>query len=281
MHSSHRASTPEYSLGHSDKELQRLRRQAAWYEPSTLRLFQQAGISAGMRVLDLGCGAGDVSLAARKLVGERGEVLGIDRSESAVNEARQRAEAAGLKNVQFITADLDNFRSEKKFDAIVGRLVLMYSPDPAATLRSLLPSVTPQAIFAFQEADYCVAAASYPEETLYTGMVKLITEVMSATSDVRMGAHLFQTFIAAGLPAPSLHIEVFTGGTPDYPGFEVVAEIVRSLLPTIEKRGLASSAEIDVETLAQRMRDDAIRKGAICSWPGFVNAWTRLKFLRG
>jgi len=100
--------------------------------------------------------------------------------------------------------------------------------------------------------------------------------VMSATSNVRMGAHLFQTFIAAGLPAPQLHIEVFTGGTPEYPGFEVVAEIVRSLLPSIEKRGLASATELDIDTLAQRMRDDAINKLATCSWPGFVNAWTRL-----
>jgi len=276
MHASPKSFTPEYSLGHSEKELRRLRIQAAWYEPSTLRLFQQAGISEGMRVLDLGCGVGDVSFTARKLVGATGEVVGIDRSELAIAEARRRAESAGLKNVSFLTADLDNFRSEKKFDAVVGRLVLMYPPDPAATLRSLLPSVTPNAIFAFQEADYRVVT-SYPEDTLYARMVELITEVMSATSNVRMGAHLFQTFISAGLPAPQLHIEVFTGGKPDYPGFEVVAEIVRSLLPSIEKRGLASATELDIDTLAQRMRDDAINKLATCSWPGFVNAWTRLK----
>src|SRR5437763_5064889 len=102
----------EYSLGHSETELQRLRRQAAWYEPSTLRLFQQAGISAGMRVLDLGCGAGDVSFAARKLAGDRGEVLGIDRSERAIADAQHGAEAAGVKNVQFLTNDLDRFSSE-------------------------------------------------------------------------------------------------------------------------------------------------------------------------
>src|SRR5215470_17333123 len=126
MHASPKSITPEYSLGHSEKELRRLRIQAAWYEPSTLRLFEQAGISEGMRVLDLGCGVGDVSFTARKLVGTSGEVLGIDRSEVAVAEAQKRAAAAGLRNVQFLASDLDNFRSEKKFDAVVGRLVLMY-----------------------------------------------------------------------------------------------------------------------------------------------------------
>src|SRR5262249_40612789 len=128
MHAPEKSFTPEYSLGHSEKELRRLRIQATWYEPSTLRLFQQAGISEGMRVLDVGCGVGDVSFTARKLVGATGEVVGIDRSELAIAEAWQRAESAGLTNVNFLTADLDNFRSEKKFDAVVGRLVLMYPP---------------------------------------------------------------------------------------------------------------------------------------------------------
>ncbi|HEX7958507.1 MAG TPA: methyltransferase domain-containing protein, partial [Terriglobales bacterium] len=128
MHASEKQFAPEYSLGHSEKELQRLKRQAAWYEPSTLRLFEQAGISEGMRVLDLGSGVGDVSFVARKLVGNRGEVVGIDRSDLAVGEAQQRARSAGLNNAQFLAGDLDNFHSEKKFDAVVGRLVLMYPP---------------------------------------------------------------------------------------------------------------------------------------------------------
>src|SRR5215813_2793516 len=118
MHASPKSFTPEYSLGHSEQELRRLRIQAAWYEPSTLRLFQEAGISEGMRVLDLGCGVGDVSFAARKLVRDSGEVVGIDRSEVAVDEARRRAKAAELKNVQFVTSDLDQFQSAEKFDAV-------------------------------------------------------------------------------------------------------------------------------------------------------------------
>ena len=43
-----------YALGHSEKELQRLSRQGQVFGPFTRQLFEQAGISRGMRVLDVG-----------------------------------------------------------------------------------------------------------------------------------------------------------------------------------------------------------------------------------
>jgi SAM-dependent methyltransferase len=61
-----------YILGHSPAEIRRLINQAAIFGTTTERLLQSAGIERGMRVLDLGCGAGDVSILAGKLVGESG-----------------------------------------------------------------------------------------------------------------------------------------------------------------------------------------------------------------
>ena len=65
-----------YPLGHSDEELERLSRQAQVFEPFTRQLFQQAGITAGKRVLDVGSGSGDVTGLAADLVGPSGEVIG-------------------------------------------------------------------------------------------------------------------------------------------------------------------------------------------------------------
>ena len=65
--------TPQYVLGRSEVESQRLIKQAAFLRPSTERVFRKAGISEGMHVLDLaGCGAGDVSFLAAELVGSSG-----------------------------------------------------------------------------------------------------------------------------------------------------------------------------------------------------------------
>jgi ubiquinone/menaquinone biosynthesis C-methylase UbiE len=66
----------EYELGHSDRELKRLRLQAQLVDPITRQFFQDAGVAQGMRVLDVGSGAGDTALVVAELVGHSGEVLG-------------------------------------------------------------------------------------------------------------------------------------------------------------------------------------------------------------
>ena len=87
------AKQSRYALGHSERELERLSRQAEIFEPFTRQLLQQAGISRGMRVLDVGCGSGDVSFLASELVGPSGKVIGADQAISAVRRATERARA--------------------------------------------------------------------------------------------------------------------------------------------------------------------------------------------
>ena len=77
-----------YVLGHSDQELARLNEQARIVEPITRRFFREAGLVPGMRVLDVGSGAGDVSFLAADLVGHSGAIVGVDRSSAAVAATR-------------------------------------------------------------------------------------------------------------------------------------------------------------------------------------------------
>src|SRR5688572_5393529 len=92
---------PGYVLGHSKQELIRLERQARIFAEATEDVLHRAGIRDGMTVLDVGCGVGDVSLAAARMVGPKGRVIGIDRAEEALQTARARAEAAGISWVSF------------------------------------------------------------------------------------------------------------------------------------------------------------------------------------
>jgi SAM-dependent methyltransferase len=87
-------SVSDYFLGHSQIELQRLMMQEAMLRPFTERLLRSAGLRGGMRVLDLGCGAGDVSMLAAQLVGPDGTVVGIDPAAAAVALATERVERA-------------------------------------------------------------------------------------------------------------------------------------------------------------------------------------------
>lgn len=94
-----------YVLGHTDREMERLKTQARLIDPITQRFFVEAGLCPEMRVLDVGSGAGDVAFLAADIVGNSGEVVGIDRVPAAIAEASSRAAAQGMANVSFQVGD--------------------------------------------------------------------------------------------------------------------------------------------------------------------------------
>src|SRR3990172_9261931 len=117
------SATP-YVCGHSGRELDRLDLQGAVFRDITRRVLEAAGLSAGMRVLDVGCGAGDVSLVAAELVGERGSVLGVDRAPASIQAATARAVAQHLRHVTFQVGEISDL-GLLDVDALIGRFVLM------------------------------------------------------------------------------------------------------------------------------------------------------------
>jgi len=112
----------DYALGHAQPELDRLIFQGRFIGDLTGHMLHLAGLKPGMRVLDIGCGAGDVSFLARSIVGAEGAVIGVDRSPEAVALAQQRAQKAQLPNVQFIASDVDALSLDQPVDAPIGRL---------------------------------------------------------------------------------------------------------------------------------------------------------------
>src|SRR5262245_20734448 len=123
-----------YILGHAPEAVLRLLKQGQLINPSTHRRFEEAGITSGMKVLDLGCGPGDVSLLAGEMVGKTGRVLGVDKNPVVLQVAQARAQEAGLTQISFLAADIREVKLEQQFDAIVGRFVLQYLTERAAIL---------------------------------------------------------------------------------------------------------------------------------------------------
>src|SRR4030081_943729 len=126
-----------YVLGHSSRELDRLSAQARMIDPITRRFFTEAGIGEGMHVLDVGSGAGDVAFLAAELIGDSGEVVGVDRSPTALDVARARAAERSLRNVSFVEGDPARIGFERLFDAAIGRYVLHFPADPPAIVRTV------------------------------------------------------------------------------------------------------------------------------------------------
>jgi SAM-dependent methyltransferase len=206
-----------YALGSTDAEHERLIRQAARLAPLTERLFREAGIGPGQRVLDLGSGVGDVAMLAGRLVGPSGEVVGIERDPRSLDRARARVAEAGLHNVSFIESDASQIPDSEPFDAAVGRFILMFVPDPVAVLRSLSRLVRPDGVLAFQEpswAPFLLLSARLP---LWSAGVSLIHETLRRSgANTEMGFALYRIFQEAGLPAPTMHMEMPLGNDPDF-----------------------------------------------------------------
>jgi ubiquinone/menaquinone biosynthesis C-methylase UbiE len=267
-----------YALGHTEAELKRLALQSALFGDATGELFRRAGLASGMRVLDLGCGAGDVSFLAAEFVGPSGSVIGIDRSADAVDWATRRAGTAGLHNLSFGAADLDEFEPSVPVDAIVGRFVLMYLRDPAATLRRLARRLRPGGCVAFLEFDTTIPGLSVPEMPLVeTCRRRIWAALRQSGADAGMGLKLPTVFRQAGLPPPHLSVSAAVAAGADSPAYENLAEAVRSLLPRLEEFGIASAREVEIDTLAERLRAEARRLDGIFVYPATIGAWARTR----
>lgn len=267
-----------YTLGRTSHETTRLIEQSRIYGESTHRLCRRAGIIDGMRVLEIGSGAGDVALTLAELVGPTGKVVGVDVNADILDTARQRAIDAGIQNVEFIASDARDLVFSDKFDAIVGRFVLMYMADPGEAFATLITHLKPGGIAAFQEPEYTLYPAFlHPDTPLMNQLITWILDVFAHSgAHLNMGIGLYQTFVDTGLPPPTMHLESPIGAEKTWAGYRYMATIFQSLLPLLEKYGLATAEQVDVNTLASRIRQEVSTSKRPFFLPLHVTAYATL-----
>ena len=269
------AEPPVYALGHSDRELQRLSIQARLVDPITKRIFAEAGIAPGMRVLDVGSGAGDVAFIAAALVGESGSVVGTDRSGAALALARRRGEERSLGTVSFREGDPTGMTFQEPFDAVVGRYVLMFQPDPAAMLRQIVTHVRSGGLVVFHEP-YRGGIRSYPKTDSYDRAWELVNETFARLgADPEMGLKLHATFLAAGLSAPTMRLESLIAGgetSLDHVHFEM--DLVGTLIHDMEQLGIATVRDLEPDTLADRVFTELATTQGVVIGRAEIGAWS-------
>lgn len=177
------SSTPHYALGSTDAEHDRLIRQGVILSPLTERLFREAGIGPGQRVLDVGSGVGDVAMVAARLVGPSGEVVGMERDSRSIARARARVANAGLRNVSFLECDVSQPPSAGPFDAAVGRFILQFVPDAVASLHHVAELVRPGGVVAFQSMPFYsmfgwALRHDWPESGVLTTTLQLSPQIL-------------------------------------------------------------------------------------------------------
>jgi ubiquinone/menaquinone biosynthesis C-methylase UbiE len=269
-------SNSTYVLGSSPRELSRLSLQAQIIQPITERLLRRLGIREGMRVLDLGCGAGDVSMLAAEMVGPTGSVVGIDQSAAAVAKAEARVRDSGYQQISFCISSVEKFFSAEPFDVVIGRFVLIHQPSPSDFLRAAQRHVRRGGVIAFHEVSCHHELYSLPKAPLFQRMAKLLRIGFSAFPSYDAAGRLLEHFRMADLPHPELFAEMSVGGGKDSPFYAWIAETISSLTPLLVKQGVTSEEEISIDTLEERLRSQVVKmQSQLVGYPQ-VCAWARL-----
>ena len=261
-----------YVLGSERHEIARLDAQSAFYEPATARFLAAAGIEPGMRVLDLGAGLGHVARLVAAVVGPTGEVVGVDAEPRLLAIAEERTADAGLENVRFVESDVRDYRDERWFDAVVGRLILFHLPDPAGAGRHHAEGLRPGGLLLTIDFDAVGCRCEPPLPIAQLAVEYYVAAFRRAGADPAIGMRLQSVLVAAGLN------EVESFGIQDYipsdnpMGTALLAGVVRTLAIA---EGADLPPELELETLEQRLVEAVQADRATVVPPTLVGAWGR------
>ncbi len=262
-----------YLLGYSEAEIRRLLCQAEMLRPITERLLKRAGLCEGMRVLDMGCGMGDVTLLAAAIVGPTGFVVGVDRSGETIGLARQRASERKVGNAGFEVAALPDMEGLKDFDAVIGRYVLVHQPDPVAFLRDILKCVKPGGLIVCHEAYPRFPICSSPPLQIWQDVGEFLRKAAAHLPGVDACEDIQQTFEQSGLRKREIYYEIPVIQHPQSELIEWVASSARTFAPLAEANGVEGAAVLDLPTFEQRSRDAMRKAGShltawlqVCAW---------------
>jgi len=235
---------------------------------TTLELLKNAGLKAGDRCLDAGCGGGHVALDMARIVGPTGHVTGIDFDPHVLELARADATEAKADNVDFARADASSYEGGT-FSFVHARYLLSHVREPDRVFARLKALLAPGGRIAVEDIDMS-GSFCHPPEPAQDQFQALYTEaVRRGGADANLGRRLPAIALGAGLGDPRWRVlqPVYATG----PHKRMTAVTMQMIGGSLLRYGLATEAEID--GLVSRLNAFADDPATLAALPRIVQVW--------
>lgn len=217
-----------------------------------------------MRVLDVGCGAGEVTRMMAQLVGSQGTVIGIDSNESMLAKARSASDSSDHNNIAYVQTSLDDLELDpESFDAVVGRRILMYLQNATDVIVRLDTLLRPGGVMAFQEHDRTMTPGRVGSWPLHDQVHRWIWETAQRNgAKPNFGFSLPSLLSRIGLVVQSVELSPIASGYED--GLHHPLHVILGLLlPQAIAYGIAAEPEVVLDTLEDRLRSERIQNQSL------------------
>lgn len=189
----------EYIINGNDADIERLKILSDTYDDYTMSLLQSAGIKPGMRVLELGCGTGQLARKiAKYLVGMHGKVVAVDYSVERLIEAKEQR-GNEFKNLKFKQLDVATEELPQNNDLVCARSLLCHLQRPKEILRKMINAVKTGGIVVLEEPNLS-GIVHYPFNTFMEKGQQLFNSCVKIKGgDIDIGFKLPHMFYELGL----------------------------------------------------------------------------------
>ena len=268
-------SGPDYILATGEAGARRLLLLDEIFGFHSREVLGRAGLAQGMRVADIGCGTGLVSLWIATQVGDRGSVAGVDMSGEQLRIAEKNAAAAGLTNVSFQEASAYETKLPRgQFDLVYSRFLMCHLADPAKALSEMRALLKPDGILVCEDHDDG-GIFSEPPTRAYKRLVE-ISDAVNRTRglDSYIGLKLPHLIRDAGFRMPEVMVKQMAAlRGPSKRLWEIT---LREAAPAILAAGIATQEELD--TVCSEIRAVADDETTLVMLARVTQVWARLDF---
>ena len=208
----------DYVLGTNDEEISRLGLQHRIWRPMVLNCWRKAGITTGMRVVDVGAGPGYATIDLAEIVGPAGQVLAVERSRRFIEAAGLACKIRHLSNVAFQETDimLEPIQAGG-FDAAWCRWVASFVSSPAILMQRIRAALKPGGVAIFCEySNYSTWQLAPPRPRVEDFVKEVMASWRAQGGEPNVALQFPALLSEAGFEVLSVTPRVFTFSPQDY-----------------------------------------------------------------